>query len=204
MRGHHELVGMILSLLLFTGCSSFLSPSLNRLRKQSRLMQKLMKDPDRPEWYRQREQIIQARGDRVFDKEFDQVFDSLTIALATLGVHIENMERQSGYISARGNLLRPEQTKQLRHDGLVEWCRLNGDDPSLLEVRGKYHMDPAFGIGMHNMMTGLTISLVKQSEKQTKVKLRFANLYYPKQLEECYNVTWPAIDKQIFLDKATR
>lgn len=204
MRSHHGLAGAILSFLLLSGCSLSQSSDTDRVMKQLHLMQKLMKDPDRAEWYRQREQIILARGDRVFDKEFDQVFDSLTIALATLGVHIENMERQSGYISARGNLLRPEQTKQLRHDGLVEWCRLSGDDPSLLEVRGKYNMDPAWGIGMHNMMTGLTISLVKQSEKQTKVKLRFANLYYPKQLEECYNVTWPAIDKQIFLDKATR
>ena len=144
-------------------------------------------------------------GDRVFDKDFNQVFDSLTVAMASLGVHVENMERQSGYISARGNLLPPEQTKQLRREQLVEWCRLTGDDPDLLEVRGQYDMDPDFMGGMiQRMMTGLMISLVKQGEKQTKVRLRFANAFYPKYVEECYKVVWPAIDKQIFVDKATR
>lgn len=196
---------LLLGLFAVAGCESLLGYDTDRMMKQCQLMQELSKEPDRPEWYKQRGQIVQAKGDRIFDKDFEQVFDSLTVALATLGVHVENMERQSGYISARGNLLPPEQTKQLRHDQLVEWCNLTGNDADLLEVKGKYNMDPdMMGGMMEKMMTGLTISLVKKSEQQTEIKLRFSGLYYPKKLEECYNVVWPAIDKQIFLDKATR
>jgi hypothetical protein len=178
-------------------------PDMKRINQQSELMQKLMNEPDASAWYTQREKITQAMGDRVFDKKFDRVFDSITVAMANLGTHVENMERQSGYISARGNLLPPEQTKQLRREYLVEYCKLNGYDVSLLDKKGdQYDMDVDVAGGMmSNMMTGLTISLVKQADNQTKVKLRFANTYYPRLLEEYYKVVWPALDKQIFLDK---
>jgi hypothetical protein len=178
-------------------------PDMERITQKSELMQKLMKEPDTSAWYKQREQITLAMGDRVFDKSFDRVFDSITVAMANLGTHVENMERQSGYISARGNLLPPDQAKQLRREYLVEYCKLNGYDVSLLDRKGKYDMgvDPDMMGGMTNMMTGLTISLAKQGDNQTKVKLRFANTYYPRLLEEYYKVVWPALDKQIFLDK---
>jgi hypothetical protein len=177
---------------------------LDRMLQQSKLGQAMMKQPDTPDWYDQREKTTQALGDRVFDKECNRVFDSLTVALASLGAHVENMERQSGYISARGTLLPPDRAKQLRRDGLVEWCRINGYDPDLLEVRGKYSVDPDVGGGMMEQMgITMTISLVKQSNKQTKVKLRFTGVYYPPYLSELYQVVWPALDKQIFMDKGT-
>jgi hypothetical protein len=203
---HKRSVTILASLLLVGGCISGGMPGMpdtDRMMKQMQLMQARMKDPDRPEWYKQREQITEALGDRVFDRDFNRVFDSLVVAMATLGVHVDNMERQSGYVSATGNLLPPDLAMQLRRDEAVEWCKLTGNDPDLLDVRKTYDMDPDSMASMTKSMIGLTISLVRQGDKQTKVKLRFANAYYPKYVEECYKAVWPAIDKQMFVDKGT-
>ena len=191
--------------MLLTGCVSTITGiDTDRMMSQSRLMQQLMKEPDVPAWYSQREQTTQALGDHVFDKDFNRVFDSLTIALASMGMTVGNMERQSGYIAAHGQLLPPELAKQLRSEELTAWCRANGYDPSLLEQRGKYGIDPDMAGGMMQRFGAtLTISLVRQSEKQTKVKLRFNGIYYPRTLEESYKALWPALDKQIFMDKGT-
>ncbi len=191
--------------LILTGCVSTITGiDTNRITSQSHLMQKLMKEPDVPAWHSEREQITQALGDRTCDMSFSRVFDSLTVALAGMGMTVDNMERQSGYIAAHGQLLPPERAKQLRSEELTAWCRANGYDPSLLEQRGKYDIDPDMGGGMMQKFgTTLTISLVKQSEKQTKVKLRLNGIYYPRTLEESYKALWPALDKQIFMDKGT-
>jgi hypothetical protein len=174
------------------------------MREQANLMQQLMKEPDLPTWYNQREGVTQALGDRVFDKSFDQVFNALVVALSSMGAEVSNMERQSGYIAARGKILPPDRSKALRHEGLVEYCRHHGYDPSLLDVRkgSDFEIDPDMGGSMMDKWaTAMTISLVKQGEKQTKVKLRFTGVYYPRLLEESYKVVWPTLDKQIFLDK---
>jgi len=141
-------------------------PNIGRMQKQVDLMQQLMKEPDLPQWYTQRQAISQATGERVFDKSFDRVFDSLTVAVASLGAHVDNMERQSGYISARGTLLPPELTKSLRHQSLVEYCRHHNYDPDLLEKRGAYDVDPDAGAGaMERMGITMTLSLVRQSDQ---------------------------------------
>ena len=75
-------------------------PDMDRMQQKQDLMQKMMGDPQVPSWYGEREKITLAMGDRVFDKEFDRVFDSVTVALATLGANVNNMERQSGYITS--------------------------------------------------------------------------------------------------------
>ena len=49
---------------------------------------------------------------------------------------------------------------------------------------------------------GLTLTMVKQSARQTKVKLRFDGTYYPRRVEELYKKVWAEVDKQMFLDKA--
>jgi len=191
---------IVMLLMLFTGCVS--TPDTDRMMSQSRLMQDLMKEPDLTEWYNQRKRVTQAMGDRVFDKSFDRVFDSLTVAIASMGMTVDNMEKESGYIVARGQILPPVQSKQLRSEELTAWCVAKGYDPSLLEQRSKYDIDPDMGSGMmERFTTTLTISLVKQSKKQTKVKLRFNGIYFPKKLEEYYKIVWPKLDKQIFLDK---
>lgn len=161
-----------------------------------------MKEPDLAEWYNQRERVVQAIGDRVFDKSFSRVFDSLTVALASMGMTVDNMERESGYIVAHGQILPPAQSKQVRSEELTAWCVAKGYNPSLLEQRGKYNIDPDMASGMMQRFgTTLNVSLVKQSKNQTKVKLRFNGIYYPKKLEEYYRIVWPKLDKQIFVDK---
>src|SRR3712207_2550874 len=88
-------------------------PDMDRMEKKQELMQKLMSDPQVPTWYDQREKVTMAMGDRVFDKEFDRVFDSLTIALASMEANVNNMERQSGYITSAVPRLNPTRAEQL-------------------------------------------------------------------------------------------
>jgi hypothetical protein len=195
------ILGMVLFSLFLVGCVSI--PDTDRMMKRMQVGQQLAKEPDVPAWYTQRGQITQSMGDRVFDKDFNRVFDSLTVAIAGMGMTVDNMERQSGYIAARGQLLPPERAKQLRTEEMTAWCRAKGYDPSLLENRGKYDMIDPEMFGMQQRGGTLTISLVKQTEKQTKVKLRFNGVYYPPTLEEFYKAIWPGLDKQIFLDKGT-
>lgn len=171
---------------------------IKRMQKQSELMQQLMKEPDVAAWQTEREQTIQAFGDRVFEKDFDGAFDTMTVALTSMGMTIDNMERQSGYIAARGQLLAQERAKELRSEELGAWCEANGYDPSLLEKKGKYDMDVDVGSGiMARFANTLTISLLKQSERQTQVKLRINGVYYPATLEESYKTIWAGIDKQM-------
>ena len=102
-------------------------PDQNRMMQQNDLMQKLMKDPQVPTWYGEREKITLAMGDRVFDKEFERVFDSMTIALATLEANVNNMERTSGYITSAVPRLNPERSEQLHKASLVAyWFAAHG------------------------------------------------------------------------------
>ena len=177
-------------------------PDADRTAKKQELMQDLMSDPQVPAWYTQREKLTMALGDRVFDKEFDRVFDSLTVALASLEANVNNMERTSGYITTGLPRLNPQRTEQLRKAMLVDYCKHNGYDPKLLEKQGPYDMDVDMFAGFSMKQQAMTISLVRQSPTQTKVKIRFANVNYPPEMQEYYKVVWPAIDKQIFLDRA--
>ena len=178
-------------------------PDADKMQKQSEIMQKLMSEPDIPPWYAQRERVAQSMGDRVFDKEFDRVFDSVTVALATLGANVNNMERQSGYITSAVPSLNPQREKQLQLQAAREWCRYNKYDPTLIEK----DKDDAYGLDVFSMSSmtrfgqAMTISMVRQGREQTKVKVRFAGVHYPGQVEEYYKTIWPAIDKQIFLDR---
>jgi hypothetical protein len=179
-------------------------PDMNRMEKKQELMQKLMADPQVPTWYQDREKVTMAMGDKVFDKPFDRVFDSLTIALASMEANVNNMERQSGYITAAVPRLNPERAEQLRKQSMIDYCKHNGYDPKLLDKEGPYEIDLEAMTGpMSKIGQAMTISLVKQSPTQTKVKIRFANVNYPPELQEYYKVVWPAIDKQIFLDRNT-
>jgi hypothetical protein len=178
-------------------------PDGNRIQKQSELMQKLASEPDLPPWYAQRERLAQAMGDRVFDKDFDRVFDSVTVALATLGANVNNMERQSGYITSAVPALDPERERRLQMQGAREYCKFHKYDPSLLE-KGKddeFGMDVFMMTNMTRFGQAMTISMVRQGKQQTKVKVRFSGVHYPGQLEEYYKHVWAAIDKQIFLDR---
>jgi hypothetical protein len=47
---------------------------------------------------------------------------------------------------------------------------------------------------------GMTVSMVRQTSRQTKVKIRFDNIHDPRLIEEYYRLVWTTVDKQIFLD----
>jgi hypothetical protein len=196
-------------LTTFAGCAPTMMgpsmpamPDMNRMEKKQALMQELMSDPQLPAWHSEREKITQSMGDKIFDKDFDRVFDSLTIALATMEANVNNMERQSGYITSAVPRLNPERAEQLNDQFMRAYASAKGYDPSLLDKRGPYEVDLESMSSFSRMNQAMTISLVKQSPTQTKVKIRFSNINYPPELMEYYKTVWPAIDKQIFLDRS--
>ena len=170
---------------------------------KQQFQQDMMKNPDLPAWHAQREKMALAVGDRVFDKGFDRVFDSMITTLATLGCRVNNMERVSGYLTASLPQLPPEQQEALRKEGLAQYAQAKGYPPSVLQKQGPYDMDFDFGAMMERGGgSGLTLSMIRQGARQTKVKLRFDGTYYPRHVEELYKKVWAEVDKQMFLDKA--
>ena len=167
--------------------------------------QEIMKNPDLSEWYSQREKMALAVGDRVFDKGFDRVFESMITALASLGCRVNNIERNSGYITASLPQLSPDQQASLRNEARTQYAQIKGYPPSVLQKGGPMGIDMDMDMG--GMMergggAGLTLSMVKQGARQTKVKLRFDGIYYPRQVDELYRKVWAEVDRQMFLDKA--
>jgi len=177
-------------------------PNVYRMQQQSKLMQQMMSNPDVPAWQDSRKKINRSLGDRIIDQSFDRVFDSIVTTLGALELRVENMERESGYITARGNPIPSGQQMELQREELKEYCRFHGYDPGIVEPRKGDYIDPAMGRMQTNMMTAFTFSLVKQQEKRTKVKIRASNILYPPALEDAYKNFWREIDKQIFLDKS--
>ena len=167
--------------------------------------QEIMKNPDLAEWYSQREKMALAVGDRVFDKGFERVFESMITALASLGCRVNNIERNSGYITASLPQLSPDQQSSLRNEARTQYAQIRGYPASVLQKGGPMGMD--MDMDMSGMMergggAGLTLSMVKQGARQTKVKLRFDGIYYPRQVDELYRKVWAEVDRQMFLDKA--
>lgn len=222
MTSHRARIGALLALgaaaLGATGCGAplgmgglmgggsaapFEAPDMNRVMAKQQIMQEVMNNPDTPAWHEQREKLALAMGDRVFDKDFNRVFDSLTVAIASLGSRVQNMERQSGYIAASAPSLPPARQQALSHEGMQDYVRQKGYDPRILEKQGQYDTFDVESIaGMQGRYaSGMTVSMVRQAASQTKVKIRFDNIYYPRLVEEYYKIVWATVDKQIFLDK---
>ncbi len=167
---------------------------------RQKLMQDMQTDPDLPVWHDQREKMALAIGDRVFDKSFDRTFDSMIIALANLGCRVNNMERVSGYITSSLPELPPELSEQLKKEAMGQYAQARGYPPSVLKS------DSLINVALPGAMTerltaGVTLTMTRQGDQQTKVKLRFNNVYYPRTVEELYRRVWDAVDKQIFLDR---
>jgi hypothetical protein len=176
--------------------------SQDTMLAKSQLMQEMMANPDLPAWHEQREKMALALGDRQFDKPFDRVFDSMTVALATLGCRVQNMERVSGYITASIPELPPTQLESLSRDATRQYAVAKGYPASIVDKSNSpYDLNLDIGSLMNRQMAGLTLSMVKQGPEMTKVKLRFDNVYYPGLVDEYYKVVWAAVDKQMFLDK---
>jgi hypothetical protein len=168
---------------------------------KSQLMQDMMANPDLPAWHDQREKMAMALGDRQFEQTFDRVFDSMTVALASLGCRVQNMERVSGYITASIPELPPAQMEALTLDGDRQYAVAKGYPASVVEKTGGPYDFNVSASSFNRHMSGLTLSMVRQGPDQTKVKLRFDNVYYPGLVDEYYKIVWHAVDKQMFLDK---
>lgn len=180
--------------------------------KRASITEKFSNHPDTDGWRDQRQKIAQALGDRVFDKEFSRVFDSLVLAISTMELKVGNMERQSGYISASGLVLTEKESKEMGREAVYDWCRQNGIDPSSLEVhfQSSTYKRTITKSGTDDMIdqynnlekgNSLTVQLLKMGESQTKVKLRFSDVLYPGRVEIYYKLVWQAVDKQIFVDQ---
>jgi hypothetical protein len=167
---------------------------------KQKLMMDMMNNPDVPAWHAQREQMSLAIGDRQFDQSFERVFDSMTVALATIGCRVNNMERSSGYITASIPELPPEQMLALRRESKRQYAIAKGYPPDVVDKREEL-VDDMFDIDAGQYMSGLTLSMVKQGPEVTKVKLRFDKVFYPPMVAEYYHIVWRAVDKQMFLDK---
>jgi hypothetical protein len=174
------------------------------MQAKQQLMQDLMSDPDLPVWHDQRQKIALASGDRQFDKSFDEVYEGMMNALATLGSRVSNTDRVSGYITGTLPDLGPERNREMQNEQLAEYVKIKGYPDSVLDRKGPYGFDPTTSQKMMSRMggSGLTLTMVHQSAQRTKVKLRFDNVYYPPTVQELYRTVWTAVDKQMFLDKA--
>src|SRR3990172_6619249 len=177
---------------LMGGQNTAVAYDANAMMAKQQLMQDLMNNPDLPAWHQQREKMALAVGDRVFDKGFDRVFDSTITALATLGCRVNNMERTSRYITASLPQLPPDQEQALRNEALEQYAKAKGYPPSVLQKQSSMDIDPSMGQNIMNRMggAGITLSMVQQGPKQTKVKLRFDNVYYPRMVDELYKTVW--------------
>ena len=200
------------------GMQPNLAAQMNSIRTDSDLYGQKLKivkeyqvNPDTDAWHEQRQKLSQAKGDRVFDKDYGRVFDSLVLAVSTLELKVNNMERTSGYLQASDIALPPTESKAMHHDALRDWCLQNGSDPSILDkqLSNSDLQTSVDRVGNSSGMMGqpvkaqkgLTFQLVKMRENQTKVKLRFSDVYYPAEMEAYYKLIWQAVDKQIFVDK---
>ena len=176
---------------------------MNAMSEKFNFSQEMMKNPDLPAWHTQREKMALAVGDRVFDKAFDRTFESMITALATLGCRVNNIERISGYITASLPQLPPDQQNALQTESRASYAQIKGFSPAVLQKGGPMGMDMDFGSMMERGgAAGLTLSMVKQGARQTKVKLRFDGVFYPRQIDALYKTVWAEVDKQMFLDKA--
>ena len=172
---------------------------------RQKLLMALVNEPDLAEWHAQREKMALAIGDRSFDKPFDRVFDSMTVALSTLGSRVNNMERGSGYITASIPSLGPTRTASIHKAAIRQYATAKGYPDSLLDKSAddRFQLDVAGSSSMMmRSMAGMTLSLVRQGRTGTKVKLRFDNVYYPELVAEYYKLVWAAVDKQMFLDQS--
>ncbi len=157
----------------------------DKLMAKTRLMQEVMNEPDLPAWHSQREKLTLALGDRVFDKDFNRVFDSLTVALASMEARVNNMERQSGYITANAGLAAGTGEGAVpRSDGGLlppKGVRLRGarEAGAVRHDRCGSHVghDEPLGAGDDDLPR-------PANPTQTKVKIRFDHLYYPRLVEE--------------------
>lgn len=174
-------------------------------------------------WQTEVSKVNLASGEKIYEKGYDQIFDSVITALSNLGMKIDSTEKQSGIINATGNPLAMDLRKKLNYQKASDYAKIEGYDPVILEV-------PVVVNTLNNKDTynplGLTVRVLNQGvagnkdaynsaglaalitnqvvvnpkADKTKVKLRIVREFYPPYAEEVYKAVWNEIDKQLFLD----
>jgi len=180
--------------------------SLADMSERSRFQQDLQNSPDLPAWHNEREKMALAIGDRTLDKNFDDTFDAMITALANLGCRVSNMERVSGFITSSLPELPPELAEQLNNEARAEYAQARGYSPAVLQApTGPMAFVPQFTAPQatmtERMASGVTLTVARLGGTQTRVKLRFNGVYYPRKVEELYRRVWDAVDKQMFLNR---
>ena len=210
---------LAVSAAVLTGCAGLdpmshlanaMMGNADLMMQRQRISTKFHNNPDTDAWLEQRRKIALAIGDRTFDNNFGRVFDSVVLAVSSLELKVDNMERQSGYIAASGIALPPTDAKALQRQAMNDWCAQNGFDPALLErpTRSSVMANATDATDFGGMMSrydtmqkGLNFQLIKIGENRTEVKLRFSDVYFPAEVEAFYKLIWQAVDKQIFIDQ---
>jgi len=184
------------------------SNEMERSADRRRIQQDMQVDPDLPAWHDEREKLALALGDRTLDKSFDDTFNALITALANLGCRVNNMERVSGFITSTLPELPPELAEQLSKETLVQYAQTKGYSargysPSVFEdaIPGSRTLHSPQALLSERLNTGATLTLSRAGNAQTKVKLRFNGVYYPRKVDELYRRVWEAVDKQLFLNR---
>lgn len=205
---HIQAVLLIICIFLVTGCGPAIGVAMmgagvqqnSKMNKKNEAMMEIAGNPDLPEWNEKREKIAQAMGDKVIDKPYDGLFPAMMVAVSSLEVQINTSDKSSGLISGTGTVLPPQVGEPILKEGLREYCTIKGYSPSLVDEKG-YGPSLSAVASFKKDFVRMTVVMVKQGASQTKVKLRFTGVNYPGALEAVYAYVWPALDKQIFMDK---
>lgn len=169
-------------------------------QQKMKFSQQIMKEPDVPAWYEAREKIILAEGDRIIDSDEDSVYRAIITGISSLEVDVENVEKESGFISASGKVLPPDRAATFRRERMVEYAKANGLNPKAADPG--FYYDPETTTAIMEQATGMTVTVGPHGEGKSKVKVRFSKIYYPPELQECYSLFWQSVDKQGFLNRA--
>ena len=176
---------------------------------RDRFQQDMQLSPDVPGWYNEREKLALALGDRTLDKSFDDTFEAMITALANLGCRVNNTERVSGFITSTLPELPPELAEHLTREAREQYAQARRYSPDVLPPISMVSIVTPGAASQHppqmqlseRLNTGVTLTLARAGNAQTKVKMRFNGVYYPRKVEELYKRVWEAVDKQLFLNR---
>ena len=119
----------IVLVLLFSGC---LATSVMPVNKKA--MEDLMVSRKQ-----ESERVALALGDRIIQKDAEQVYSAFITALSELGLAIKNAEKESGYIYAEGESPLPaDEQRALCEQGIAEAKKVAGGNGIVLAIaRGR-------------------------------------------------------------------
>jgi hypothetical protein len=206
-----RILAVATAIIVLTGCAGMeyaipvVGPGLAmkdsyETQRAHKFQQMIASEPDLPEWQQARENITLAMGDRDVSMTFDDTYKATVVGIATMEVTVNNMERESGFIAASGRILPTELATATRKQRLRDYAVAKGMSAEAAEPTR--WMDPGMMSSYMEEATTMTITILEMAENESRVKVRFNNVYYPQELEESYRFFWQALDKQGFMDQA--